>query len=449
MRRGAMLIAGSIYLCSACTRVPQADDCQVSSLVRERITKHVHWNQGSIEDQEVQCCLEHLLEQDLSVDTAMQIALLNNPKIQANFEELGIAQADLVQAGLFQNPIFEGFVRFPNRSSLVTNTELSVTQGFLDVFLIPLRKKIAATELEQAEYQVANAVLDLAFDVRETYYSLQAEQMKLGLLELLVEVASATNFLAQKQRQAGNINDLELQSHTSLYIQAKLDLSTTQNRIARLRKELNALLGLRPSQANWHIPNELPELPAEEISKEMLHALALSQRLDLAYARLEIKRIFEMGATKEWWAYTDVSVGISGERDTDGARILGPTFFTALPFFDHGQADRARLFSMLKQREHQLQALEIDVLAEVTRSLNQLLINRTRVTIYQNEFMPLQAAIIATSQNFYNVMGLSGYKLLHNKQQELQAKIEYTEALKEYWVTRVELDRALGGAVHK
>lgn len=445
----AILIAGSFYLCSACTRMPQADDCRISSLVEERITKKVHWKQGTIEDQQVQCCLEHLLLQDLNVDTAIQIALLNNPDIQANFEELGIAQADLVQAGLFQNPILEGFIRFPNKSSLVANTELSVTQGFLNIFLIPLRKKIATTEFEQAEYQVANVVLDLAFDVRETYYSLQAEQTKLGLLELLVEITSASDLLAQKQRQAGNINDLELQSHTSVYLQAKLELSNTQNQIAHLRKELNTLLGLRPSQANWHIPNELPELPREEISKDELHSLALSQRLDLAYARLEIKRIFEMGATKEWWTYTDASVGISGERDTDGTRVLGPTFLAALPFFDHGQADRARLFSMLKQREHRLHALEIDVLAEVTRSLNQLLINRNRVTIYRNEFIPLQEEIIATSQNFYNVMGLSGYQLLQNKQQELQAKIEYTGALKEYWVTRVALDRALGGTVHK
>ena len=450
MRRAqAVLMAGIIYLCSACTRVPQADDCQVSSLVRERITKHVHWNQGSLEDQQVKCCLEHLLQQDLNVDTAIQIALLNNPQIQANFEELGIAQADLVKAGLFQNPIFEGFARFPNRSSLVTNVEFSVTQGFLSVFLIPLRKKVAATELEQAEYKVANVVLDLAFDVRETYYSLQAEQTKLGLLELLVDVTCSSNLLASMQRGAGNINDLELQSHTSLYLQAKLELSKTQNQIANLYKELNTLLGLRPSQANWHIPNELPGLPEEEISQETLHTLALSQRLDVTYLRLEISRITEMGATKEWWAYADLAVGISGERDVDGTRVFGPTFSTAVPFFDHGQADRARLFSILKQSKHRLQALEIDVLADVTRSFNQLLINRNRVSIYHNEFIPLQKTIIATSQNFYNVMGLSVYKLLQNKQEELHAKIEHAMALRDYWVTRVELDRAVGGALHK
>lgn len=446
-RAQAVLMAGSICLCAACTKVPQANDCQVASLVQERITKRVHWNQGSLEDKQVQCCIEHLLLHDLKLDSAIQIALLNNPQIQANFEELGIAKADLVKAGLFQNPIFEGFVRFPNRSSLATNTEFSVTQGFLDVFLIPLRKKVAATELEQAEFRVANVVLDLAFDVREAYYSLQAEQTKFDLLERLVEVTGASNLLAQKQHQAGNINDLELQKHTSQYLEAKLELSKTQNQIANVRQELNSLLGLRPSLANWRIPKELPELPEEEISQESLFSLALSQRLDMAYARLEIKRIVEMGATKEWWAYTDPGIGISGERDTDGARVLGPSVSTVLPFFDHGQADRARLFSMLKQSEHRLQALEIDVLSQVKRSSDQLRINRNRVTIYCDELLPLQEKIIATSQNFYNVMGLSVYKLLQNKQQELQAKIEYTMALRDYWVTRVELDRAVGGTV--
>lgn len=450
MRRvHAILMVGTIYLCSACSRVPQADDSQVSSLVRERITKQVHWNQGSPEDHRVNCCLEYLLQQELHVDAAIQIALLNNPHIQENFEELGIAQADLVEAGLFQNPIFAGFVRFPDRSSLVTNVGLSVTQGFLSVFLIPLRKKVAATELEQAKYKVANVVLDLAFDVRETYYYLQAEQTKLGLLELLVDLTSSSNLLAIKQRGAGNINDLELQSQTAMYLQTKLELSKTQNQIANLHQKLNTLLGLRPSQASWHIPNELPGIPEEESSQEKLHALALSQRLDLAYLRLEIKRIIEMGATKDWWAYTDPAVGTSGARDGDGARVLGPALSTALPFFNHGQADRARLFSMLKQHEHRLQAMEIDVLADVTRSFNQLLINRNRVTIYHNEFMPLQKTITATSQIFYNVMGLSVYKLLQNKQDELHAKIEYAMALRDYWLTKVELDRAVGGALSK
>lgn len=445
--RKAAIIGAISFLGTACTKVPQADDSQVASIVQERVAKRVHWYQGTIEDQQVQSCIEHLLQQDLKLDAAVQIALLNNPQIQATFEDLGIRQADLVQAGLFQNPIFDGFVRFPTQRSLSTNTEFSVAQGFLNFFLIPLRKKVATTELEQTQLRVANVVLDLTFDVRDAYYSLQAEQTKLGLLEHLVRVTDASNLLAKKQRQVGNINDLELQSRTSEYLEAKLDLSKTQNQIAHLRQEINMLLGLRPSQISWHILDELPALPSDEVSMETLETRALSQRLDLAQARLELKRIAQMGATKEWWAFTDPMIGISGEKDTDGSRVLGPTFSAVLPFFDHGQADRARLFSMFKQSQHQLQALEIDVQSQVRQAIAQLNINRNRVLICINELLPLHENIIGTSQNFYNVMGLSVYRFLHNKQQQLRAKIEYTMSLGDYWKTRVDLDRAVGGEI--
>ncbi|MBS0655413.1 MAG: deoxyribodipyrimidine photo-lyase, partial [Verrucomicrobia bacterium] len=180
------LVAVATCLCMAsCTRVPQADDRQVVEIVQERIAKRVHWNQGGAEDAQVCSSIEQLLTADLQLDAAVQIALLNNPQMQANFEELGIAQADLVQAGLFQNPIFAGIVRFPVKNASSINTDFSITQSFLELFLIPLRKKVAVTELEQTQLRVANRVLALAFDVRETYYRLQAEQTAFGLLQLL------------------------------------------------------------------------------------------------------------------------------------------------------------------------------------------------------------------------------------------------------------------------
>src|SRR3990167_4929498 len=47
-----------------------------------------------------------LLAQPLTADAAVQIALLNNRGLQAAYAELGIAEADLVQAGRLRNPGF-------------------------------------------------------------------------------------------------------------------------------------------------------------------------------------------------------------------------------------------------------------------------------------------------------------------------------------------------------
>lgn len=114
-------------LCFGCTRVPQENDNGVSSIVHSRIAKETYWNQVCYEDERISNSIEILLQQELTADTAVQIALLNNPKIQEIFEEIGIAQADLVEAGLFSNPAFDLIFRFPDKKDLVTNIEYTIT----------------------------------------------------------------------------------------------------------------------------------------------------------------------------------------------------------------------------------------------------------------------------------------------------------------------------------
>lgn len=434
--------------CWGCTRVPSADDGYVSSLVDRRIDKEVHWDQGCYEDEQVHCAVQSLLQQELTIGSAVQIALLNNPDIQATFEEIGIAQADLVQAGLFKNPVFDGYVRLLNHPVLQLNTAFSVTQSFLDIFLIPLRKKIATVELEQAHLRVANAVLNLAFDVQETFYNLQEEQSKQSLLASLIQATEAASQLAAAQREQGNINDLEQQRRMNEYLEAKVAFTINQVDLIRLRERMNKLLGLSSSEQYWQIINDLPEVPKEEISAECLETIALSQRLDLEIARWEVKRIAEMLGIKQWWAYTDIAIGISTEYEGGGTQKTGPAFAGAIPIFNYGQADRARLYAMYRQSQKRWKALEIKILSEVHSAINQLIVNRNLVLTYQKELLPLQEQVVLMSQRFYNTMALSVYKLLDVKRQELQMRINYKLKLKNYWVSQVELNRALGGELY-
>lgn len=440
---------GIVYLlCFGCTKVPEADDCRVASIIYEKINKKVQWNQDYCdEDKQVDCAVQRLLQQELDIDSAVQIAFLNNPEIQAIFEEIGIAQADLVQAGLFQNPLFDGYFRFPDHHSLQLNAAFSVTQSFLDIFLIPLRKKIAAVEFEQAYLRVANAVLNLAFDVQETFYKLQTEQIKQNLLLSLVQATDAANNLAVAQKGQGNINDLELQSRMNEYLESKVEFAHSRVELIRLRERMNKLLGLSSSDC-WKIISDLPELPEEEIPAECLESVALSQRLDIKIARWEVERVARMLGIKQWWAYTGVAAGISSEHEAEAFQETGPAFSGSIPIFNYGQADRARLYSMFRQSQERQKALEIAVLSEVRSARDQLFIYRNLVLTYQKELLPLQEQIVLMSQRFYNTMALSVYKLLDAKKKELQMQINYTFNLRDYWISQVELDRALGGSLY-
>ena len=93
------------FVIAGCAQVPRKGGFNdVQRLVDDRVDYRLSWNQGLPEDREVQQAVDALLEKELTVDSAVQIALLNNARLQATYEELGVSQAEVVQAGLLQKP---------------------------------------------------------------------------------------------------------------------------------------------------------------------------------------------------------------------------------------------------------------------------------------------------------------------------------------------------------
>ena len=88
--------------------------------------------------------------------------------------------------------------------------------------------------------------------------------------------------IAQRQFDAGNINELELHLQQAPAIQSRLDLMKARAETQMEREHLNRLLGLSGEQIHWQIADELPALPEKELPLENLESLAVNQRLDLA-----------------------------------------------------------------------------------------------------------------------------------------------------------------------
>ena len=103
----------------------------VSAAVEERSATKIAWNTGTNQDQEAAEQLRALLRRKRTADDAVRIAALNNRDLQALYSDLGLAQADLVQAGLFKNPILDAAVFFP-LSGVRPDFSLSVVVGLLD-----------------------------------------------------------------------------------------------------------------------------------------------------------------------------------------------------------------------------------------------------------------------------------------------------------------------------
>src|SRR5262249_45029685 len=148
----AMVAAGAAL--SGCTSMKlNAGFSDVGAAVEQRTALKIVWNSGSDLDQEARRKLQSLLKRKLDVDAALQIALRNNRELQAAYSDLGVAQADLVQAGLLKNPTFDAAITFPVSGGR-TDFELTTVMNFLDVFYVPLRKRVAAARFEETKLRL-------------------------------------------------------------------------------------------------------------------------------------------------------------------------------------------------------------------------------------------------------------------------------------------------------
>jgi len=416
------------------------------STIEQRTGKQVEWQRDTGASDQIREAIRALLRRMLSADAAVQVALLNNRELQATFEEIGIAHADLIEAGLLKNPIFAGDARFPNRSPSGTDIEMSIAQEFFDLLVIPLRKKVAAAQLMKTKLRVGDAILKLAAEVKTAFYELQAEQQLLGRLKAINETDATAVELAQRQHEAGNINDLDLANQQATYSQSKLDIAETTASIRAGREKLNRLMGTWGDDTAWKIDDKLSELPAADVAQRRLESLAINQRLDLAATKVEIGALVgSLGITKTYRYIGSVEFGVDTEKETDGQRVTGPTWQLELPIFNRGQGRIAKLQAQLRQAERRLESEAVAIRAEVREARDRLIAKRDLTTYYRDELLPGRKKILELTLTHYNAMLKSPYDLLLAKQNEILAERSYIGALRDYWIARADLERAVGG----
>src|SRR5258708_4923491 len=212
MRATAVVVLLASAGCASVSKERGHDD--VDRLVRERTGHLTRWAQGSPQDADVDRWVGELLSRGLSRNTAVEIALLNNPRLQETYEELGVSQADMVQAGLLKNPSLGAHVAFPVRGD-GTEVSFSLVQDFLDLFVLPLRRRIAAEQFTVNVLRVAQQALDTAADVEKEYAAVQAGEALVDYRKTVVEATSGAAELSRQQNAAGNVNDLVPTTHVA------------------------------------------------------------------------------------------------------------------------------------------------------------------------------------------------------------------------------------------
>jgi outer membrane protein TolC len=307
----------------------------VAALTKERTGQSVQRQNADTASANEQT-ISQLLERSLTADTAVQIALLNNQDLQASFAELGISEAQAVQAGKMRNPGFS-FSRLSGGGN--TEIDRGVMFDLIGLLTLPMRSGIEQGRFEQAKLQTASVAVQLASDTRKAYFNAVAAQQNASFAEQVLTAAQAGAELVQQMAKTGNWSKLDQAREQVFYAEAVAQSARARQTVVTSREQLTRLLGLRDTQTAFKLPERLPDLPAEPNAVSDSESLAMSQRLDVQMAKRDTDATANaLGLTKATGFINVFDAGYINKSQTGQPRENGYEISLELPIFDWGGA---------------------------------------------------------------------------------------------------------------
>jgi outer membrane protein TolC len=415
----------------------------------------------------------------LTLDQAVTIALQQNRDVQSAALEVGKAE-DLrraTQTARFPNlevgvgeayaltPLdlkfkagdlgtVPGVGQIPPENTTISNTNSWQTLGLATVTQPLSQQYKIGLQIEQAavQKQLAGTSLQLTQSttvagVKEAYYQVLMAQTALEAAEEYVQALRELErvVLEQVQREAALRADL-LDVQTRL-AGAEANALSARNNLATAKERLNLWLG-RALDTDYRV-SPVPAAPVAEPLWEEARSRALSQRPEVARARLNLKAA-ETDVKLKWAEYIpDLNLMLAYTSQVTNQVLPKNVGFVGImlkwEFFDWGRksqevAARAKAVAQADQALRQTQdQVALDIRSQLRRLQEAQAQFRTaelgqeaareRVRVVQNRYAA-QAALLKDA--------------LQAQADLADANNRYAQALLGAWTARAEVDRALG-----
>jgi outer membrane protein TolC len=437
------LLTSAVVLGGCASFSPDGGFGTVERTTKERVGKDLYWARSDSDLDTIAKRVAELAAKPLTVDDAVQIALLNNRGLQADFQELGITEAEVVQAGRLPNPGFS-FGRMSRGDE--REIERGLHFNLARLVAMPLIGRMEARRFEQVKGRVAMNVLSLAADTRKAYFTALAAEETVRYMQQVKQAADASAELARRMEQVGNFNKLQRAREQSFYANAVLQLAKAEQARHSTRERLVRLLGVWGSQAQFALPERLPDLPPSPIELPDIEPLALAQRLDVQGAKLAAEQTAsDLGLTRTTRFVNVLELGVMDNSSNEAPTQRGWEIGFELPLFDWGGARAARAEAIYMQTLHRAAETAINARSEVREAYTGYRSAYDIARHHRDEVVPLNQRIAEENLLRYNGMLLGVFELLADARSQIASVNASIEALRDFWIAQTDLDMALIG----
>lgn len=378
------------------------------------------------------------LSDQLSADDAVAIALWNNSALEANLAAVGIAQAELLDAGLLKNPNLQSLIPVGAKPF-----EFLLNWPIEDLWQRKKRVLAASQNLDAVATGLVQNGLNLVRDVKTAHVDLWLAEQRAKTLRESAALRERIARLTERRKDAGDASGLEVslawadaRSAGELAKRAAGDIE-----VARVR--LNQLIGLRDSPralspigwADWPaVPGTDALLQSAYTSRPDLRAAELAIEASSYRAKWQRRRIFNM-------VIPMLSVKESGSPQAVRA---GPGVILEIPIFNRNQGQIARADAEVVQSAWRYAALRDQVEGEVRDAMARLEQARTSLELLRTELKPIVEQAIGQTETAYRNGDASYLNVLETTRQKFDAILREREAEAALAKAHAELERSVG-----
>lgn len=418
-----------------------------------------------------------LIAGGLSADEAVQVALINNPRLQASTYRLGISRADFVQSGLFTNPSLSFSLRWPDGGGL-TNLQAGIAQNIAELWQIKHRKQAAERDLDRTILDVAREASTLALDVRIAYWRAVRARRERELAQENLALGQKLIDVTVSRREAGAGSDVDVNLARSLHIDFEFRMRSAALAAIEAHAAFAKLLGLTTPPVDIVLTDALAEPSDWSLTPELVITTALESRLDVqatkmaataaedrvAYEKARFLRSLELGLSTErsarnsrggrdWLAETAYASAQSGQltppnlqprEDQSTDWVVGPEIGVELPIFDQNHAQIARAEYVHQQALKLLDALERELTQDAYVALDRAKTAAENARFYKESALPLREQGLTLAQGAYTAGRTTLLSVQEAQRLLLAARFGYVEAIANHVLAIVELERVAG-----
>jgi outer membrane protein TolC len=264
--------------------------------------------------------------------------------------------------------------------------------------------------------------------------------------------AQAAAELARSLGETGALNKLDQARNQVFYAELTAQLATARQQASTERERLVRLMGLWGDDLAFRLPSDLPPLPPRPRVAASVEVAAVTQRIDLEVARIEVEALSKSyglaGATR-FISLLEVA-GISNrkkEPEGDPFTERGVGVEVQIPIFDLGAASTREAQQQYMQAVNGLAAKAVNVRSEAREAYRTYRATYDIARHYAREVLPLRKIISDETLLRYNAMQIDVFALLSEARARILSTTAAIEAARDFRLAEIGLAAAVIGGV--